>query len=239
MKIDLTDTTSSKINNALVQGRRAIGTPAIGMVLTLVIVTDEENALRRAAGRPTTRPGAPLAHPRRHQAGQPLAARPRQGPARRRGAGRQRTPAPARRCCCGCTATVDRPRPVGGAAAAAAGRPGRGLVAGRRPGGPGRGPAGRARPAPDHRRLRRRAPDPGAVRRAPRPTRRATRTCPGPGSRPWRSMLAAALDQQHVARSPRPGRGRGVQPQLRAARHVAGRPAEGPGRPARSPTAPV
>ncbi|WP_046495632.1 glucose-6-phosphate dehydrogenase assembly protein OpcA [Streptomyces odonnellii] len=51
MKIDLTDTKSSKINKALVQGRRAIGTPAVGMVLTLVIVTDEENqydALRAA-----------------------------------------------------------------------------------------------------------------------------------------------------------------------------------------------
>ncbi|MFI9718876.1 glucose-6-phosphate dehydrogenase assembly protein OpcA [Streptomyces sp. NPDC052396] len=44
MKIDLTDTTASKINNALVEGRRAIGAPAIGMVLTLVIVTDEEHA---------------------------------------------------------------------------------------------------------------------------------------------------------------------------------------------------
>jgi glucose-6-phosphate dehydrogenase assembly protein OpcA len=44
MKIDLTDTNSSKINKALVQGRRAIGSPAVGMVLTLVIVTDEENA---------------------------------------------------------------------------------------------------------------------------------------------------------------------------------------------------
>ncbi|MFE1520842.1 glucose-6-phosphate dehydrogenase assembly protein OpcA [[Kitasatospora] papulosa] len=44
MKIDLTDTTSSKINKALVKGRRAVGTPAVGMVLTLVIVTDEENA---------------------------------------------------------------------------------------------------------------------------------------------------------------------------------------------------
>ncbi|GEC04227.1 glucose-6-phosphate dehydrogenase assembly protein OpcA [Streptomyces spinoverrucosus] len=44
MKIDLTDTTASKVNKALVQGRRAIGTPAVGMVLTLVIVTDEENA---------------------------------------------------------------------------------------------------------------------------------------------------------------------------------------------------
>ncbi|WNM34375.1 glucose-6-phosphate dehydrogenase assembly protein OpcA [Streptomyces sp. Li-HN-5-11] len=44
MKIDLTDTTASKINKALVEGRRAIGTPAVGMVLTLVVVTDEENA---------------------------------------------------------------------------------------------------------------------------------------------------------------------------------------------------
>ncbi|WP_240135872.1 glucose-6-phosphate dehydrogenase assembly protein OpcA [Streptomyces sp. MUM 178J] len=44
MKIDLTDTTASKVNKALVRGRRAIGTPTVGMVLTLVIVTDEENA---------------------------------------------------------------------------------------------------------------------------------------------------------------------------------------------------
>lgn len=44
MKIDLTDTTSSRINAALIQARRAIGTPAVGMVLTLVIVTDEGSA---------------------------------------------------------------------------------------------------------------------------------------------------------------------------------------------------
>ncbi|OIK26701.1 glucose-6-phosphate dehydrogenase assembly protein OpcA [Streptomyces malaysiense] len=44
MKIDLTGTTAGEINKALVRGRRAIGTPAVGMVLTLVIVTDEENA---------------------------------------------------------------------------------------------------------------------------------------------------------------------------------------------------
>ncbi|MEU8590577.1 glucose-6-phosphate dehydrogenase assembly protein OpcA [Streptomyces sp. NPDC048664] len=44
MKRDLTDTTASKINKALVEARRAIGTPAVGVVLTLVIVTDEENA---------------------------------------------------------------------------------------------------------------------------------------------------------------------------------------------------
>ncbi|MFD4693191.1 glucose-6-phosphate dehydrogenase assembly protein OpcA [Streptomyces sp. NPDC058463] len=52
MKIDLTETTSSKINQALVSARRSLGTPAIGMVLTLVVVTDEENAydaLRAAA----------------------------------------------------------------------------------------------------------------------------------------------------------------------------------------------
>ncbi|WP_329130653.1 glucose-6-phosphate dehydrogenase assembly protein OpcA [Streptomyces sp. NBC_01476] len=44
MKIDLTDTTSSRINSALIQARRASGTPAVGMVLTLVIVTDEGSA---------------------------------------------------------------------------------------------------------------------------------------------------------------------------------------------------
>ncbi|MFF9850511.1 glucose-6-phosphate dehydrogenase assembly protein OpcA [Streptomyces litmocidini] len=44
MKIDLTDTDSSKINKAILQGRRAVGTPAVGAVLTLVVVTDEENA---------------------------------------------------------------------------------------------------------------------------------------------------------------------------------------------------
>jgi glucose-6-phosphate dehydrogenase assembly protein OpcA len=43
MNIDLTDTTSSQINAALVKARRASGTPAVGMVLTLVIVTDEGN----------------------------------------------------------------------------------------------------------------------------------------------------------------------------------------------------
>ncbi|WP_405732425.1 glucose-6-phosphate dehydrogenase assembly protein OpcA [Streptomyces sp. NBC_01537] len=43
MNIDLTETTSSKINSALIKARRAAGSPATGMVLTLVIVTDEGN----------------------------------------------------------------------------------------------------------------------------------------------------------------------------------------------------
>ncbi|TDC26842.1 glucose-6-phosphate dehydrogenase assembly protein OpcA [Streptomyces sp. 8K308] len=51
MNIDLTETTSSKVNAALVEARRAVGS-AVGMVLTLVIVTDEGNhydALRAAS----------------------------------------------------------------------------------------------------------------------------------------------------------------------------------------------
>jgi glucose-6-phosphate dehydrogenase assembly protein OpcA len=43
MNIDLTETTSSQINAALVKARRASGSPAMGLVLTLVVVTDEGN----------------------------------------------------------------------------------------------------------------------------------------------------------------------------------------------------
>lgn len=43
MNIDLTDTTSSRINSTLVRARRTTGSPAVGMVLTMVIVTDEGN----------------------------------------------------------------------------------------------------------------------------------------------------------------------------------------------------
>uniref|UniRef100_A0AAU2JRZ6 Glucose-6-phosphate dehydrogenase assembly protein OpcA n=1 Tax=Streptomyces sp. NBC_00049 TaxID=2903617 RepID=A0AAU2JRZ6_9ACTN len=44
MRTELTDTTSSKVDRALLEARRAIGSPTTGLVLTLVIVTDEENA---------------------------------------------------------------------------------------------------------------------------------------------------------------------------------------------------
>ncbi|MEU7552934.1 glucose-6-phosphate dehydrogenase assembly protein OpcA [Streptomyces sp. NPDC044571] len=44
MRTELTDTTSSKVNRALLDARRAIGSPTMGLVLTLVIATDEENA---------------------------------------------------------------------------------------------------------------------------------------------------------------------------------------------------
>ena len=41
MTIDLTDTTTAAIHEALTQARRRMGGPASGMVLTLIIVTDE------------------------------------------------------------------------------------------------------------------------------------------------------------------------------------------------------
>jgi glucose-6-phosphate dehydrogenase assembly protein OpcA len=41
MTIDLTDTTTSAIHDALTQARRRMGGPTSGMVLTLIIVTDE------------------------------------------------------------------------------------------------------------------------------------------------------------------------------------------------------
>ncbi|MEU5026490.1 glucose-6-phosphate dehydrogenase assembly protein OpcA [Streptomyces milbemycinicus] len=64
MNIDLTNTTSSKINAALVEARRAAGSPAVGMVLTLVVVTDEGNhydALKAAADASREHPSRILA----------------------------------------------------------------------------------------------------------------------------------------------------------------------------------
>ena len=49
MIIELENTTSAKIGSALVKARRSAGSPAMGMVLTLIIVADEkeyESALR-------------------------------------------------------------------------------------------------------------------------------------------------------------------------------------------------
>ncbi|MBV9382885.1 MAG: glucose-6-phosphate dehydrogenase assembly protein OpcA, partial [Streptosporangiaceae bacterium] len=41
MTIDLTDTTTTAIEHALTEARRRLGGMAVGMVLTLIIVTDE------------------------------------------------------------------------------------------------------------------------------------------------------------------------------------------------------
>lgn len=42
MIVDLTDTNASKINDALTQARHAAGSPTLGMVLTLIVITDED-----------------------------------------------------------------------------------------------------------------------------------------------------------------------------------------------------
>lgn len=103
MKIDLTDTTSSKINKALVEGRRAIGTPAVGMVLTLVLVTDEENAydaLKAANEASREHPSRKLVVVKRFS----RSARDRSRRASTPRCGSVWRPAPARRSYCGCTA---------------------------------------------------------------------------------------------------------------------------------------
>ena len=58
--IELTDTTSSEIAAEFVRARTRAGSPAMGMVMTLIIVVDEDDA--RRDGR---RPGASHEHPAR------------------------------------------------------------------------------------------------------------------------------------------------------------------------------
>ena len=59
MTIDLTDTTTSAIDHALTEARRRLGGMTVGMVLTLIIVTDEEgqyDAIRAANQAATEHP---------------------------------------------------------------------------------------------------------------------------------------------------------------------------------------
>ena len=44
MRINLNDTSSGAIANELVRARKRAGSPAMGMVLTLVVVVDEKEA---------------------------------------------------------------------------------------------------------------------------------------------------------------------------------------------------
>jgi glucose-6-phosphate dehydrogenase assembly protein OpcA len=71
MKADLTDTDASAIAGALVRARRAAGSPAMGMVMTLVVVTEEdasrasmEAAAQVASEHPARVLGVVLHHPR-------------------------------------------------------------------------------------------------------------------------------------------------------------------------------
>lgn len=64
MTLDLTGTTSSRVAWAFLEARRMAGSPAMGMVLTLVVVTDEdgcESALRAAGQAAREHPSRVLA----------------------------------------------------------------------------------------------------------------------------------------------------------------------------------
>ncbi len=64
MKVDLLDTTTSKIAAALLEARRRAGSPAMGMVFTLIIVADEteqHDALKAAAEAAQEHPARVLA----------------------------------------------------------------------------------------------------------------------------------------------------------------------------------
>jgi len=83
MTIDLTDTDTGAIHDALTQARRRMGGPTSGMVLTLIIVTNEEDqydAVRAAAQAGREHPSRVLAViPRKPRAGARLDAEIRVG----------------------------------------------------------------------------------------------------------------------------------------------------------------
>ena len=63
MIITLDDTTSAKISAALLRARRTSGSPAQGMVLTLIVVCEEAEYEDALAASMAGRPGAPVPHP--------------------------------------------------------------------------------------------------------------------------------------------------------------------------------
>lgn len=74
MRIDLTDTSAAQIDAALTLERHRRGSPAVGMVLTLVVLTDEagqDDALRAATGAAREHPCRILAVIPRQDEGEP------------------------------------------------------------------------------------------------------------------------------------------------------------------------
>ena len=183
--VDLTDTTAGAIAAALVQARHSAGVPAVGMVMTLVIVTDEADhydALRAALDAAREHPSRILVT------------------IQRRGRAKERLDAEVRFLGdSGPGETVvmrlhgelaDHAR-VGARPVAAPRRPCRRLVAGRGPGRAGEGPGRRAGPASGHRLGGRGRP----ARRAGAPVGRL----PARGHRP-------GLDPDHPVAHPARGR---------------------------------
>ena len=144
LMIELTDTNSAKIAAEFVQARTRAGSPAMGMVMTLVIVADEDDAAEAmlAAKR------ASREHPARVLGvilGDARGAGQRQRPGRqRRRLGRRDRPDPAQ-------GRGGQARRVRRAAAAPPRLPRRVWWPTARARRPGRRPARRAGPAPDHR----------------------------------------------------------------------------------------
>ena len=207
MTIDLTETTTGAIASALQQARQRLGGPASGMVLTLVIVTDETSqydAVRAANEAAREHPCRVLVViTRRPTAASRLDAEIRVGetsPRRDPAAAHVRPARPA--------------RGLGGGAAAAAGHAGRHLVAGRAARGPRHDPIGVL--------SQRRITDAAAVERAPGVPDRARGRLPAGRHRP-------ELDQgDPLAVAAR----RHARP---AARHDPVRPRSGPSRGTRAP----
>jgi glucose-6-phosphate dehydrogenase assembly protein OpcA len=74
VNVDLTDTNASQIASALIRARRAAGSPAMGMVLTFVVVTDEnhcDDAMRTASEVTTEHPARILGVLRQSARGRP------------------------------------------------------------------------------------------------------------------------------------------------------------------------
>ena len=174
--IELTDTNSSAIAAEFVRGRMRAGSPAMGMVMTLIVVVDEDDAVGRDGRRQGGVARAPGAGARRDPRRRPRRGRDQRPGRHRPGLVRRDRADPAQR------RGRQAPR-VGGAAAAAARLPRRRLVAHRPPRRPGGRPARQARQAPDHRLGRScRAARSRRCAASARPTPPATPTWPGPGS---------------------------------------------------------
>ena len=169
--------TPARIAAALVEARRDAGSPAMGMVMTLVVVADEDDAERGPRRRPRRRAGAPVPPARRrHRLGARHVPHHRRDPRRRRhrpasrrsSGSRARSPSTPSPSCCRCCCPTP-PSSSGGPAtrpADPAERPGR--------------PAGH--PADHRRRPGAAAARAQAMLASAAPTRRATPTWPGPGS---------------------------------------------------------
>ena len=147
MIIDLTDTTSSEIASALLKARRNAGSPAMGMVGTIVVVVDEashHDAMKAAneAGREhPSRVLVAILRPGRGASGLDAEVRVGEG-------------IPGEAVLLRLHGELAKVPGVRGHAAAAARLPRHRLVAGRRAEGSGGGPAGPARSAPGDRRGR-------------------------------------------------------------------------------------